>query len=136
MPPLTFRVMWPLRGSCQPRLTSLRLPEPRDLSEIRKPTTHARLEENSISFGQWMPGDQIVRALRGWRYGRDWPGKRRVPFAPLARLSGLSRQSLYQIIRDGRISDRHRAKLAIPVAGILDGGLRFKRRGQKWEIST
>ena len=105
-----------------------------DLSESKKTTPHARKHEYFVGLQPGLPADQILRALRGWRYGRDRSDKNRVPFAVMARLSGVSRQSLYTIVRTGRVSSTHRAKLSSAIEAILEGRLRFKRRGQRWQI--
>jgi hypothetical protein len=78
---------------------------------------------------------EINRALRRYRFDRQFRGPRRVPIKTLADFVGLSHETLYQAMR-GSISDRTRAKLSWAIIAIGDGRLRFHRCGQQWSMET
>jgi hypothetical protein len=73
---------------------------------------------------------EIVRALR--RYSGD----RRVPLAVVASLAGLSRQTLYELMRgtSGVMTEATQARLSTAISEIEDGAVRIRRRGQRWEV--
>jgi hypothetical protein len=84
---------------------------------------------------------EIVRALRRFRYDSEFRGPKRVPIRVLADLIGVSRMTIYEVMRPdlrtrskGMISERTRAKLSPAIAAILDGRLRFRRTKHLWEI--
>ena len=84
---------------------------------------------------------EIVRALRRFRYDPEFRGAKRVPIRVLADLVGLSRMTIYEVMRPDlrtrpkrMISKRTRAKLSPAIAAILDGRLRFRRTKHVWEI--
>jgi len=85
--------------------------------------------------------EEIVRALRRFRYDPEFRGPRRVPIRVLADLIGVSRMTIYGVMRPDlrtrpkrMISERTRAKLSPAIAAILDGRLRFRRTKHVWEI--
>ena len=84
---------------------------------------------------------EIVRALRRFRYDSEFRGPKRVPIRMLADLVGVSRMTIYGVMRPdlptrpkGMISERTRAKLSPAIAAISDGRLRFRRTKHVWEI--
>ena len=84
---------------------------------------------------------EIVRALRRFRYDSEFRGPKRVPIRVLADLIGVSRMTIYGVMRPDlrtrpkrMISKRTRAKLSPAIAAILDGRLRFRRTKHVWEI--
>jgi len=106
----------------------------RDPSEIRGGTFRARRRRENDPRASGLPSDgEIVRTLMRYRYDRAFRGERRVPIQTLADYIGLSHETVYQSMR-GKISDVTRAKLSWAIVAIADGRLRFRRRGQVWEI--
>ena len=84
---------------------------------------------------------EIVRALRRFRHDPEFRGPKRVPIRILATLVGVSRMTIYEVMRPDlrtrpkrMISKRTRAKLSPAIAAILDGRLRFRRTKHVWEI--
>ena len=84
---------------------------------------------------------EIMRALRRFRYDPEFRGPKRVPIRVLADLIGVSRMTIYEVMRPDlrtrpkrMISERTRAKLSPAIAAILDGRLRFRRTKHVWEI--
>jgi len=84
---------------------------------------------------------EIVRTLRRFRYDSEFRGPKRVPIRMLADLVGVSRMTIYGVMRPdlptrpkGMISERTRAKLSPAIAAISDGRLRFRRTKHVWEI--
>ena len=84
---------------------------------------------------------EIVRALRRFRHDPEFRGPKRVPIRILATLVGVSRMTIYEVMRPDlrtrpkrMISERTRAKLSPAIAAILDGRLRFRRTKHVWEI--
>ena len=85
--------------------------------------------------------EEIVRALRRFRYDPEFRGPKRVPMRVLADLISVSRMTIYRVMRPDlrtrpkrMISERTRAKLSPAIAAILDGRLRFRRTKHVWEI--
>src|SRR5262249_61459361 len=75
---------------------------------------------------------EINRALRRYRFDRQFRGPRRVPIKTLADFIGLSHETLFQAMR-GSVSDRTRAKLSWAIVAIDEGRLSFRRNGQQWK---
>ena len=105
------------------------------LSDGEITRAHARYRrENHVDIPCVMLSDaEIVRALMRYRYDRAFRGERRVPIQTLVDYIGLSHETVYQAMR-GKISNVTRAKLSWAIVAIADGRLRFRRRGQVWEI--
>jgi hypothetical protein len=76
---------------------------------------------------------EINRALRRYRFDRQFRGPDRVPIKTLADFVGLSHETLFQAMR-GNISDVTRAKLSWAIVAIADGRLRFRRHRQVWQM--
>jgi hypothetical protein len=82
-----------------------------------------------------LPDAEIVRALRRYRFDRQFRGPRRVPIKTLGDFVGLSHETLFQAMK-GPVSDRTRSKLSWAIVAIGEGRLRFRRRGHVWNIET
>jgi hypothetical protein len=109
-----------------------------DPSDIRGATSHARRRRAKPvddAPGVMLPATDIVRALRRYRFDRQFRGLRRVPIKTLAEFVGLSHETLFQAMR-GKISDRTRGKLSWAIVAVGDRRLRFRRRRQVWQIET
>jgi hypothetical protein len=106
-----------------------------DPSDIRGATSRARQRyENPIDSSPVMlPAAEIKRTLLRYRFDRQFRGAKRIPIKTLADYVGLSHETLFQAMR-GKISDRTRAKLSWAIVSISEERLRFRRRGQVWEI--
>jgi hypothetical protein len=78
--------------------------------------------------------EEIRRWLLRFRYDPEFRCQRRVPLKPLAEFVGLHRDSLYEVMLRRRASLLVRAKISPAIRAIDDGRLRFRRRGQTWEI--
>ena len=82
---------------------------------------------------------EVVRALRRFRYDPEFRGAKRVPIRVLADLVGLSRMTIYEVMRPDlptrprKISEATRIKLSFAIKAISEGRLRFRRRGQRWD---
>jgi hypothetical protein len=80
--------------------------------------------------------EEIVRALRRFRYDPEFRGPKRVPIRTLAEIVGLSHTTIYQAMRPDlttrprKISETTRIKLSFAIKEINGGRLRFRRRGQ------
>ena len=127
-----------IRGATFRARRSKRENDPRascSLSDGEITRAHARYRrENHLDIPCVMLSDaEIVRALMRYRYDRAFRGERRVPIQTLADYIGLSHETVYQAMR-GKISNVTRAKLSWAIVAIADGRLRFRRRGQVWEI--
>ena len=83
-----------------------------------------------------LPAEEIARTLRRYRYEVDFRGERRVPIRTLAGLVGLSHETLYQAMKLGKVSERTRVKLSWAHTAINDSRLRFRRRGQEWQVEA
>ena len=114
-----------------------------ELSEGGRPKSSGRHDRRQAVRPR--PGrlsdEEIVRALRRFRYDPEFRGPRRVPIRVLADLIGVSRMTIYGVMRPDlrtrpkrMISERTRAKLSPAIAAILDGRLRFRRTKHVWEI--
>ena len=114
-----------------------------ELSEGGRPKSSGRHDRRQAVRPR--PGrlsdEEIARALRRFRYDPEFRGPRRVPIRVLADLIGVSRMTIYGVMRPdlptrpkGMISERTRAKLSPAIAAILDGKLRFRRTKHLWEI--
>jgi hypothetical protein len=114
-----------------------------ELSEGGRPKSSGRHDRRQAVRPR--PGllsdEEIVRALRRFRYDPEFRGPRRVPIRVLADLIGVSRMTIYGVMRPDlrtrpkrMISKRTRAKLSPAIAAILDGRLRFRRTKHVWEI--
>jgi hypothetical protein len=83
---------------------------------------------------------EIVRALHGFRFGSEFRGSKRVPIRALAEIVGLSHTTIYQAMRPDLstrprgISETTRIKLSFAIKAIIEGRLRFHRRGQVWGV--
>lgn len=107
----------------------------RDPSDIREGSFHARRRrrEKHVDAPHVMLSDaEINRALRRYRFDRQFRGPRRVPIKTLADFIGLSHETLFQAMR-GSVSDRTRAKLSWAIVAIDEGRLSFRRNGQQWK---
>jgi hypothetical protein len=84
--------------------------------------------------------DEIVRALRRFRYDPEFRGPKRVPLRSLAELIGLSHMTVYEAMRPDRpgrrrnISEFTRARLSWAIAAISEGRLRFRRTKHIWTV--
>jgi hypothetical protein len=78
---------------------------------------------------------EIKRTLLRYRFDRQFRGPKRIPIKSLAQYLGVSHQTIFEAMR-GKISDRTRGKLSPAIVAIAEGRLRFRRRGQVWEIET
>jgi hypothetical protein len=114
-----------------------------ELSEGGRPKSSGRHDRRQAVRPR--PGllsdEEIVRALRRFRYDPEFRGPKRVPIRVLADLIGVSRMTIYEVMRPDlrtrpkrMISERTRAKLSPAIAAILDGRLRFRRTKHVWEI--
>ena len=114
-----------------------------ELSEGGRPKSSGRHDRRQAVRPR--PGllsdEEIVRALRRFRYDPEFRGPRRVPIRVLADLIGVSRMTIYGVMRPdlqtrpkSMFSERTRAKLSPAIAAILDGRLRFRRTKHVWEI--
>ena len=114
-----------------------------ELSEGGRPKSSGRHDRRQAVRPR--PGllsdEEIVRALRRFRYDPEFRGQKRVPIRVLADLVGVSRMTIYEVMRPDlrtrpkrMISERTRAKLSPAIAAILDGRLRFRRTKHVWEI--
>ena len=114
-----------------------------ELSEGGRPKSSGRHDRRQAVRPR--PGllsdEEIARALRRFRYDPEFRGPRRVPIRVLADLIGVSRMTIYGVMRPDlrtrpkrMISERTRAKLSPAIAAILDGRLRFRRTKHVWEI--
>ena len=114
-----------------------------ELSEGGRPKSSGRHDRRQAVRPR--PGllsdEEIVRALRRFRYDPEFRGPKRVPIRVLADLVGVSRMTIYEVMRPDlrtrpkrMISERTRAKLSPAIAAILDGRLRFRRTKHVWEI--
>jgi hypothetical protein len=114
-----------------------------ELSEGGRPKSSGRHDRRQAVRPR--PGllsdEEIVRALRRFRYDPEFRGPKRVPIRVLADLVGVSRMTIYEVMRPDlrtrpkrMISERTRAKLSPAIAAILDGRLRFRRAKHVWEI--
>ena len=114
-----------------------------ELSEGGRPKSSGRHDRRQAVRPR--PGllsdEEIVRALRRFRYDPEFRGPKRVPIRVLADLVGVSRMTIYGVMRPDlrtrpkrMISERTRAKLSPAIAAILDGRLRFRRTKHVWEI--
>jgi hypothetical protein len=75
----------------------------------------------------------VLRVLWTIRNDRDREGGR-IPIACLARLAGLSRQTIYAIMNGFvPISEMTRTKLCWLLINIDEGRLAFRRKGLQWE---
>jgi hypothetical protein len=106
-----------------------------EASDIEKTYPRSqRPRKPPATFGpSLLPATDVVRVLLRFRYDPAFRGERRVPIRTLATFVGLSHETLYQAMRAGTASECARAKLTWALADILDGRLRFRRRGQRWE---
>jgi hypothetical protein len=83
---------------------------------------------------------EIVRALRRFRYDPEFRGPKRVPIRVLAEMAGLSHATIYDAMRPDlpsrprRISEATRIKLSFAIKAVNEGRLRFRRRGQVWDV--
>ena len=57
----------------------------------------------------------------------------RIPIACVARATGLSRMTLYRVLRSGRASLETRAALSALLTEVADHTVGFERRARKWE---
>ena len=114
-----------------------------ELSEGGRPKSSGRHDRRQAVRPR--PGllsdEEIVRALRRFRYDPEFRGPKRVPIRVLADLIGVARMTIYEVMRPDlrtrpkrMISKRTRAKLSPAIAAILDGRLRFRRTKHVWEI--
>ena len=114
-----------------------------ELSEGGRPKSSGRHDRRQAVRPR--PGllsdEEIVRALRRFRYDPEFRGPKRVPIRVLADLIGVARMTIYEVMRPDlrtrpkrMISTRTRAKLSPAIAAILDGRLRFRRTKHVWEI--
>ena len=84
--------------------------------------------------------EEIVRALRRFRYDREFRGLKRVPLRTLAELIGLSHMTVYEAMKTdppGRrrnISELTRARLSWAITAISEGRLRFRRIRHVWTV--
>ena len=84
--------------------------------------------------------DEIVRALRRFRYDPEFRGPKRVPLRSLAELIGLSHMTVYEAMkpdlpgRRRRISESTRARLSWAITAISEGRLRFRRIRHVWTV--
>jgi hypothetical protein len=84
--------------------------------------------------------DEIVRALRRFRYDREFRGPKRVPLRTLAELLRLSHMTIYEAMRPDppgrrrRISEHTLARLSWAITAILEGRLRFRRTRHVWTV--
>jgi hypothetical protein len=109
----------------------------RDPSDIRGASYHARRVGKNLADVPciMLSETEIARALRRYRFDRQFRGPSRIPIKTLADFVGLSHETLFQAMR-GKISDVTRAKLSWAIVAIAEGRLRFHRRGQVWQIET
>src|SRR5262249_11364939 len=108
-----------------------------DPSESRGATSRARRGRQNLTDAPcvMLSDAEINRALRRYRFDRQFRGSRRVPIKTLADFVGLSHETLYQAMK-GSISDRTRAKLSWALAAINDRRLQFRRRGREWQAEA
>ena len=79
--------------------------------------------------------EKVRQGLRRIRYeNRYRKGRDRVPLKVVAEFVGINRDTLYEAINGGRISEVTRSRLTWVIEAIEQGGLRFKRRGQTWHL--
>ena len=112
-----------------------------ELSEGGRPKSSGRHDRRQAV--QPRPGrlsdEEIVRALRRFRYDSEFRGPKRVPIRTLAEIVGLSHTTIYQAMRPDlptrprKISETTRVKLSFVIKAISEGRLRFQRRGQVWD---
>jgi hypothetical protein len=107
-----------------------------EASESEK--TNSRSPRRRLPFPVFGPSPMaaadVVRALRRYRYDSAFRGAHRVPIRVLAGLVGVSHETLYETMRIGTASEGTRAKLTWALKAIAEGRLRFRRRGQHWEL--
>jgi hypothetical protein len=79
--------------------------------------------------------EEVRRWLLRVRYeARYRKGRGRVPLKVVAEFVGLHRDTLYEGIKGAPISRCTRSRLSWVIEAIEQGRLRFKRRGQAWNI--
>jgi hypothetical protein len=110
-----------------------------DLSESWKGRSRAlRSENRELGWPDHPPRPLSTEDIRRWllrfRFDPEFRGQRRVPIKVLAGIAGLHRDSLYEVVLRKRASLLVRAKLSPAITAIEAGQLRFRRRGQIWEI--
>jgi hypothetical protein len=115
-----------------------------ELSEGGRPNSSGRRDRRQALRPR--PGllrdEEIVRALRRFRYDPKFRGAKRVPIRTLAEIVGLSHTTIYQTMRPDlpgcprRISETTRIKLSFAIKAINEGRLRFRRRGQIWDAEA
>ena len=111
-----------------------------ELSEGGRPKSSGRHDRRQAVRPR--PGllsdEEIVRALRRFRYDSEFRGPKRVPIRTLAEIVGLSHTTIYQAMRPDlptrprKISETTRIKLSFVIKAISEGRLRFRRHGQIW----
>jgi len=107
-------------------------------SEIRGATSRGARGSKNLADGRACVGlsdAEIVRALRRYRFDRQFRGPHRVPIKTLADFVGLSHETLFQAMR-GKVSDRTRATLSWAIVAIAEGRLHFRRHGQQWQLEA
>jgi hypothetical protein len=79
--------------------------------------------------------DQIKRELTRFSFDPFYRGENRVPIGTLARLAGLSRQHIRDIVFGERnMGNKVLTALSPLIEKIMDGRLRFARVNRTWEI--
>lgn len=73
---------------------------------------------------------EIARRLRGIQRSR---GRGRVPVVSVARHLGLSRVTIYNYIKRGRVPEKRRLWLSVLLADLERRALAFERRKKTWE---
>jgi hypothetical protein len=76
-----------------------------------------------------LPADEVVRLLRRCRYDRS---PRRILISRVAAAAGLSRETCYQVINTGHVTEQTRALLSPILRKIASGKLEYRRSGQQW----
>jgi hypothetical protein len=74
--------------------------------------------------------DEIKRLLNKFRFDAQYRGKgKRVPWRQFAELSGVSRQTLYDLVRGDRkgIEPATRDRIMAALKMVLEGGVRWRR---------
>jgi hypothetical protein len=120
----------------------MRRPEPpseaRVQGELRKKRNKSVSADRVVADTQSeriLSEQEVRRWLRRIRYeNRFRKGRDRVPLKVVAEFVGLNRDTLYEAINGGRLSEVTRSRLTWVIEAIEQGRLRFKRRGQSWHL--
>jgi len=100
--------------------------ERRNKSDPADADTQGRRILSEEKVRQWL---RRIRYENRYRKGRD-----RIPLKVVDEFVGINRDTLYEAINGGRLSEVTRSRLTWVIEAIEQGRLRFKRRGQTWHL--